>query len=255
MRTPLACLLGIGLYAMACSRQQQDPTCTACESGRRPEPAIVLAAFGSSNAEARTVYDDILAAARERFPDHDVRLAYTSGFILRRLRAKGIDGQTPAEALADLREEGVARAVVQSLHVMPGKEFEDLAALVNEEHPHAVDSETAGMLASLGIAHGQPFNPDERMNRILGEAAKIGSAMALATSYRTRLPLQRYDDRQWIEIGNTGYPYYEQDGHTMLSGLTSMLEPLLMVFLGVVIGGLVICMFLPIFKMSEVVAR
>ena len=46
--------------------------------------------------------------------------------------------------------------------------------------------------------------------------------MALATSYRTRLPLQRYDDRQWIEIGNTGYPYYEMDGRTMLSGISLM---------------------------------
>jgi len=39
----------------------------------------------------------------------------------------------------------------------------------------------------------------------------------------------------------------------MLSGLTSLIEPLLMIFLGVVIGGIVISMFLPIFKMGEVV--
>jgi hypothetical protein len=100
--------------------------------------------------------------------------------------------------------------------------FEDLAIFVDEEHRDAIDSETAGMLAAIGIGHGQPFNPDERMTRILTESAGVGSAMALATSYRTRLGLQRYDDRQWIEIGNTGYPYYEQDGHTMLSGLSLM---------------------------------
>ena len=29
--------------------------------------------------------------------------------------------------------------------------------------------------------------------------------------------------------------------------------PLLIVFLGVVVGGIVICMFLPIFKMSEII--
>jgi type IV pilus assembly protein PilC len=40
---------------------------------------------------------------------------------------------------------------------------------------------------------------------------------------------------------------------TMLEGLTALIEPLLMVFLGVVIGGIVIAMFLPIFKMGEVV--
>jgi type IV pilus assembly protein PilC len=47
--------------------------------------------------------------------------------------------------------------------------------------------------------------------------------------------------------------FYEDEVDTMLAGLTSLLEPLLMIFLGVIIGGLVLCMFLPIFKMGEVV--
>jgi hypothetical protein len=33
-----------------------------------------------------------------------------------------------------------------------------------------------------------------------------------------------------------------------------LIEPILIVFLGVVVGGMVICMFLPIFKMSEIVS-
>lgn len=47
--------------------------------------------------------------------------------------------------------------------------------------------------------------------------------------------------------------FYDDEVDTMLAGLTSLLEPLLMVFLGVVIGGIVLCMFLPIFKMGEIV--
>lgn len=47
--------------------------------------------------------------------------------------------------------------------------------------------------------------------------------------------------------------FYDDEVETMLSGLTSLLEPLLMVFLGIIIGGIVLCMFLPIFKMGEVV--
>lgn len=111
---------------------------------------------------------------------------------------------------------------LDTIHPVDGRYFSDLADLVDMEHPGAIDAETKGMLASIGIEHGVPFDPDERMTRILEEAAKVGSAMALATSYRTRLPLQRYEDRQWIEIGNTGYPYYEQSGHTMLDGLSLM---------------------------------
>ena len=46
---------------------------------------------------------------------------------------------------------------------------------------------------------------------------------------------------------------YADEVETALAGLTSLIEPLLIVFLGVVIGGIVICMFMPIFKMSEIV--
>lgn len=48
--------------------------------------------------------------------------------------------------------------------------------------------------------------------------------------------------------------FYDDEVSSALSGLTSMLEPLLMVVLGVVIGGIVLCMFLPIFKMHELVS-
>jgi type IV pilus assembly protein PilC len=48
--------------------------------------------------------------------------------------------------------------------------------------------------------------------------------------------------------------FYDDEVDTMLAGLTSLLEPLLMIFLGVIIGGIVLCMFLPIFKMGEVVS-
>jgi type IV pilus assembly protein PilC len=47
--------------------------------------------------------------------------------------------------------------------------------------------------------------------------------------------------------------FLDEEIETTLSGLTSLIEPILIVFLGVVIGGMVICMFLPIFKMAEIV--
>ncbi|MCU0788135.1 MAG: type II secretion system F family protein [Verrucomicrobia bacterium] len=47
--------------------------------------------------------------------------------------------------------------------------------------------------------------------------------------------------------------FLDEEIETTLSGLTSMIEPILIVFLGVVIGSMVICMFLPIFKLSEIV--
>ncbi|MDW8310583.1 MAG: type II secretion system F family protein, partial [Verrucomicrobiales bacterium] len=49
--------------------------------------------------------------------------------------------------------------------------------------------------------------------------------------------------------------FLDEEIETTLSGLTSLIEPILIVFLGVVIGGMVICMFLPIFKMAEIVGK
>jgi len=47
--------------------------------------------------------------------------------------------------------------------------------------------------------------------------------------------------------------FLDDEIETILSGLTALIEPILIVFLGVVVGGIVICMFLPIFKMSEII--
>jgi type IV pilus assembly protein PilC len=48
--------------------------------------------------------------------------------------------------------------------------------------------------------------------------------------------------------------FLDEEIETTLSGLTSLIEPILIVFLGVVVGGIVVCMFLPIFKMSEIIS-
>ncbi len=49
--------------------------------------------------------------------------------------------------------------------------------------------------------------------------------------------------------------FLDEEIETTLSGLTSLIEPILIVFLGVVVGGMVICMFLPIFKLADVVSK
>jgi type IV pilus assembly protein PilC len=48
--------------------------------------------------------------------------------------------------------------------------------------------------------------------------------------------------------------FYDDEVDTAVGALTAMLEPFMMVFLGVIVGGMIICMYLPIFKMAAVVA-
>jgi type IV pilus assembly protein PilC len=49
--------------------------------------------------------------------------------------------------------------------------------------------------------------------------------------------------------------YYEAEVDDAVDNLTALMEPLIMSFLAVVIGGLVIAMYLPVFKMGEVVSQ
>jgi type IV pilus assembly protein PilC len=47
--------------------------------------------------------------------------------------------------------------------------------------------------------------------------------------------------------------FYEQEVDAAVDGLTDLLEPIIMVVLGVVLGGLIIAMYLPIFKMGQAI--
>ncbi len=49
--------------------------------------------------------------------------------------------------------------------------------------------------------------------------------------------------------------FWDEEIEAMLNALTSLIEPMLIVFLGLIVGGIVIAMFLPIFKLNEVVSQ
>jgi type IV pilus assembly protein PilC len=47
--------------------------------------------------------------------------------------------------------------------------------------------------------------------------------------------------------------FFEQEVDDAVDALSSLMEPMIMVVLGVLIGGMVIAMYLPIFKMGQAV--
>jgi hypothetical protein len=64
-----------------------------------------------------------------------------------------------------------------------GRFFETVHALLQDEPAEAGDPEIQGHLAELGIVKGKPFAPDERMRRILDEAAAVGNATSRALTF------------------------------------------------------------------------
>ena len=78
--------------------------------------------------------------------------------------------------------------------------FDNLKAFVDYEPADREDFAMRGMMASLGIVKGQPFEPDARMKRILNRAADVAWKMSTVQRYERRIPgTRRYRDRQYDE--------------------------------------------------------
>jgi hypothetical protein len=96
--------------------------------------------------------------------------------------------------------------------------WETLNKVVQDEPTDTVDATTLGFWASVGIRKGQPFAPDERMKKILTEAAAVGDATGRALAYRVREKAAYiYDNRQWKYPFIGGYKFEWQPGVPNLS--------------------------------------
>lgn len=89
---------------------------------------ILLAAFGTSNPRAHHVLDELDERVRAAFPGLPVRWAFTSAIIRSRLADEGMKTDSVTKALRKMWFEKYRAVAVQSLHVVPGAEFEALEA-------------------------------------------------------------------------------------------------------------------------------
>ena len=81
-----------------------------------------------------------------------------------------------------------------------------LDELVQEEPVGSGDPDLLGLLAAVGISRGRAFEPDERMRRILDEAATVGNATARTLSFAPREEegWAYYPGSQWMNMLFTG---------------------------------------------------
>lgn len=73
-----------------------------------------------------------------------------------------------------------------TIHRMDYGYWEEVNSTIQAEPTDGISPEVRGMLAAIGIEKGKEFNPDERMKKILTEAAKVGSVTAQALTARPR---------------------------------------------------------------------
>lgn len=101
--------------------------CRTEKEERHMKKAILAVSFGTSYED--TLQKTIAAVEdtlRAEFPGWEVRRAFTSGMILKKLRARGINIDSVAQAMARLETEGYTHIAVQPTHIMHGEEYEKL---------------------------------------------------------------------------------------------------------------------------------
>jgi hypothetical protein len=117
----------------------------------------------------------------------------------------------PPGRAADLPAMTFVNISGESFNTVPATDasfFEAITAVVQEEPLEAVDPETRGLLAAIGIRKDQPFAPDARMQRILAEAAAVGNATARALTFRTRdQSAYYYPNKAWKALWIGGYDF------------------------------------------------
>ena len=105
-----------------------------------------------------------------------------------------------------------SRLAINTIHANDFAFYAEIARVIEREPLTLIDPETRGVLASIGIRKGRPFQPDDRTRTILEEAVRIGNATARATAMAPRNPeVAIYDDRQW-QTGFVGDDYQWMGG-------------------------------------------
>jgi hypothetical protein len=111
----------------------------------------------------------------------------------------------------------VSGKAFNTIHSMDFSYFDEVNQVIQEEPTSASDPETLGLLASIGIEHGKPFAPDERMKKVLTEAAAVGSATVRAIAYRSRDPEARlYANSAWQTVFIGGSYEFLRNGGRLL---------------------------------------
>ena len=98
-------------------------------------------------------------------------------------------GESPLGAVAPVRETRFVEATGKSFNTVYPNDFgfwELVNELVQQEPADASDPDLLGLLASVGIVHGKPFEPDARMREILEEAVVVGNATARTATFAAR---------------------------------------------------------------------
>jgi hypothetical protein len=109
-----------------------------------------------------------------------------------------LNGKATAKSMVFPNASGVP---VNMLPTADARAFDQLKELVDSEGTNLAESDSLGMLASIGIVKDQPFTPDARTREILERAARTAYKMSRVIGFEEALnrgSLRIYSDRHWV---------------------------------------------------------
>ena len=109
-----------------------------------------------------------------------------------------------------------------TLHAQDATFFDEVNITVQEEPNSAENAEILGLLAAIGIQKGKEFAPDDRMKKILDDAAKVGTATqrSIIWNNRDENVVIWPGSKSW-ELGFAGGSYeFLNDGVSLINSRT-----------------------------------
>lgn len=192
--------------------------CTPAIAGhgekKEMKTGILLVAFGTSETDAKVSFENIERLTLKEFANTEVRWAFTSGIIRRKLAKGGIVIDSPTVALSKMYDDGFSSVAVQSLHTIGGAEYDELKEIVAKFRQ--------GSEAFNDITLGAPLLNSYK------ELLRVAKAML------AEVPKERKSDEAVILMGHGTEHHYSDLAYVAASKVFNDLDSL--AFVGTVEG-------------------
>ena len=122
---------------------------------------------------------------------------------------------TPEKDVKPMQFPNASGKRIDMMYPVDNKFWTKLKAFIDYEPSSAIDPELRGVLASIGMVKGQPFNPSQKQQALLQKAVETAPRMILAMRELGR-PDERdkyYKDRQYLNTWASGTAEWLQDGY------------------------------------------